>query len=589
LSTPIRDGNARGRGSPDDGDSGRYTPVAARPAAAPGSGGAAVAEYPIDADAETLALERSRIDRSCATPVLTLYSAALLWLAIGTLAAMVSSIKLHSPEFLGGAGWLGFGRVRPIHLNAVAYGFGGQAALGTMIWLMCRLGRTPLKRQPLLMSAGVLWNIGMIVGSVAVLAGYSTGVEWLEFPTYAAFFLFAAFALVGLWAIMQFSERREKHVYVSQWYIFGGLFWFPWLYTTVQLLLLMAPVKGVTQAMINWWYGHNALGLFFTPMAVATAYYLIPKVIGRPIYSYHLSILGFWSLALFYSWAGAHHLVGGPIPAWLITASAVGSMMMFIPVTMTAINHHMTMKGHFGLLRYSPTLRFVVFGAVCYTLASFQGSLMALRIYNEPFHFTHHTVGHAHLGLYAFFTMIMFGAFYYIVPRLTGREWASAALIKTHFWSCAAGITLMVVALSVGGMIQGWEMNQASEPLGRLIGEHGLFAGTWRFFAGFKAKNGAVGFMDIVRDSIPWLWARSASGILLTLGHATFIVLFAMNLLGVGPVHGRSGPTLLADDSARYRRLLGLPEELPGTGTGAGSAAAAGTGAAGAAGREVLS
>ena len=163
------------------------------------------------------------------------------------------------------------------------------------------------------------------------------------------------------------------------------------------------------------------LGTFFTPIGLAAIYYIIPKVLGRPVYSYYLSILGFWSLALFYNWAGAHHIIGGPVPAWLTTVSIIGSMMMFIPVTTTAINFHMTMRGHFGVLRYSPSLRFVVFGAVCYTIVSAQGSIMALRVINEPTHFTHHTIGHAHLGLYAFYTMVIFGCMYYIIPRLTGR------------------------------------------------------------------------------------------------------------------------------------------------------------------------
>src|SRR5262249_5230185 len=198
-------------------------------------------------------------------------------------------------------------------------------------------------------------------------------------------------------------------------YLFGAVFWFPWLYTVANLLLLYEPVRGVVQASVNWWYGHNVLGLWFTPIGLAAAYYLIPKVIGRPIYSYYLSIIGFWALALFYSWAGAHHLIGGPLPAWLITVSVVGSVMMFIPVGVVALNHHMTMVGHFDALRYSPTLRFVVLGAMSYTAVSVQGSFEALRTMNEVVHFTHYTIAHAHLGLYAFFTMIMFGSMYYIV------------------------------------------------------------------------------------------------------------------------------------------------------------------------------
>ena len=196
---------------------------------------------------------------------------------------------------------------------------------------------------------------------------------------------------------------------MSQWYILGAAFWMPVIYVTAQWLCVEAPAKGVVQASVNWWYAHNVLGLWVTPIGLATAYYLIPKVIGRPVYSYYLSIVGFWSLALFYSWAGMHHLIGGPMPGWMVSASIAGSVMMLIPVGAVAVNHHFTMQGHFRELRYSPTLRFVVFGAMAYTVVSVQGAIESLRRFSEVAHFTHYTIAHAHLGLYGFYTMVMFG------------------------------------------------------------------------------------------------------------------------------------------------------------------------------------
>ena len=385
--------------------------------------------------------ERAEIDRSCRGPVLLFFGAALFWLLAGTLFGMLSSVKMHMPDFLTTffgveSGELSFGRMRPNHLNAVAYGWSSLAGLGVGIWLMARLCRCKLRNAPLICAAGVLWNIGVLAGTMSIFLGKSTSVEWLEYPPYVTFILFIAYALVSIWAVDMFVHRQKGHVYVSQWYLLAALFWFPWLYGTANILLNIQPAAGSVQGIINWWYGHNALGLWFTPIGLAAAYYFIPKVIGRPVHSYYLSAFGFWSLALFYSWNGGHHLIGGPLPAWLITASSVASFMMFIPVLVTAINHHMTMKGNFYMLKYSPTLRFVVFGAMCYTVVSFQGSSMAIRSWNYLTHFTHYTIAHAHLGLYAFFTMIMFGAMYYIVPRLTGGEWKSAGMIKVHFWFC---------------------------------------------------------------------------------------------------------------------------------------------------------
>ncbi len=277
---------------------------------------------------------------------------------------------------------------------------------------------------------------------------------------YAPPFFVAALGIVSAWTVAVFRRRREPHVYVTQWYILGAVFWFPWIYLVANFMIFWSPATGVVQPIVNWWFGHNVLGLWFTPVAVGTAYYLIPKIIGRPVHSYYLSITGFWALALFYSWAGMHHLIGGPIPAWLVTASIVGSMMMFIPVIAVAINHHMTMLGHFHRLKYSPALRFTVFGAIAYTWVSFQGSIEALKDFSEVAHFTHYTVAHAHLGAYGFVTMIFFGLYYYMIPRLTGREWASSRLIRVHFWCASIGITLYFVCALDRRVVAGADAEQ---------------------------------------------------------------------------------------------------------------------------------
>ena len=335
------------------------------------------------ADVEDVAQRRAalaEIDASCRNTLLLLFGASLVWLLLGTVLALVASWKLHSPEFLGDIAWLTFGRVRPAHLNAVVFGFASEAAIGVTLWLMCRLCRTPLMFGWIVNLAGVFWNLGVAVGMVGILAGDSTGIEWLEIPAYATPLLFVTYALIGMWGIITFRFRRERHLYVSQWYLLAALFWFPWLYSAAQILLVMEPVRGTVQAAVNWWFAHNVLGLWFTPIGLAAIYYFIPKVIGRPVYNYSLSVLGFWSLALFYNWNGMHHLVGGPLPAWLITVSIVASVMMTIPVVTVGINHHMTMWGSFHKLKDSPVLRFMVFGGMSYTVTSLHGVLLALSL-----------------------------------------------------------------------------------------------------------------------------------------------------------------------------------------------------------------
>lgn len=466
---------------------------------------------------EHSAAERAAIDASCRGPVLVFAASAVVWLLVGSLLALIASFKLHSPYFLTGSPELTFGRLRMAHLQAVGYGWASLAVVAGVLWQMCRLSRAELVYPKMLYVSAVLWNIGELLAVAGIMAGDGQSVEWLDAPKYCPPFFVAGLGIVSAWTIAVFRRRREEHVYVTQWYIIGALFWFPWLYLVSQFMIFWSPATGVVQPIVNWWFGHNALGLWFTPVAVGTAYYLIPKIIGRPIHSYYLSIIGFWSLALFYSWAGMHHLIGGPIPAWLATASTVGSMMMIIPVLAVAINHHMTMLGNFHRLRYSPALRFTVFGSISYSVVSFQGSLMSLKSYSETVHFTQYIIGHAHLGAYAFVTMIFFGLFYYMIPRLTGREWVSSKLIRIHFWGTAVGITVYFVALSIGGW---WE--------------------------GRMKNNPDVPFAKIVEYLISYLFTRSVGGVLMTIGHFAFAISFIMNLAGWGRVRS-GGPTLFVD------------------------------------------
>jgi cytochrome c oxidase cbb3-type subunit 1 len=466
--------------------------------------------------ADAHARELARLDASCRRPSLLFLLSALGWLLVGSALAIVASIKLHAPDFLASDAWLTFGRVRSAHLNAVAYGWASMAAVGVMLWLYPRLTRAPLRFERLAMGAGVAWNGFVGLGVAAILAGYSTSVEWLEFPLPIALGLAGCFVAIAITALDMLWRREAKHIYVSLWYLAAVTVWFPVLYLTANLGIHGGQLSGVSQAMTNWWFAHNVLGLWVTPTALATLYYVLPKVIGRPIHSYHLSLVGFWALALFYNWAGLHHLVGGPVPMWAVTVGIVASMMMLIPVTTVAFNQHMTMRGHFHLLRSSPSLRFVVFAGMSYAVVSAQGSFEALRSVSEVAHFTQYTVGHAHLGMYGFFSMMMFGAYYFALPRLTGREWASPALIRVHFWGSSVGILAYFAVLTAGGIQQGLMLLDPS-----------------------------IAFIQVVEASIPWLEARSVAGIAMTVAHVAFAANVAMML--ARPVEvARREPTLLA-------------------------------------------
>lgn len=468
--------------------------------------------------------ELSAIDASAKLPTLFFLGSSVLWLILGTVFALIASYKLHTPEFLGDIEWLTFGRARTLHLNAVIYGWSVNAAFAVALWLMARLSRAELRHVGMLFIAAIFWNVGVTVGMVGIAAGDSTSIEWLEFPTYATPILFLAYAIIGAWAIITFRFGRAKHIYVSQWYLLAALFWFPWLYSVAQIMLLFEPTRGTVQSLVNWWFAHNVLGLWFTPIGLAAIYYFLPKVLGRPINSYYLSVLGFWSLAIFYNWAGVHHLIGGPVPVWVQTAGIAASFMMVVPVIVTGLNQHLTLVGSASALKYSPTLRFIVFGGVNYTLTSLAGSLMAMRSWAELTHFTHYTVAHAHQGMYAFFTMVMFGSIYYILPRILLKEWPSAKLISLHFWATGGGIMLYVVVMSVAGIQQGLNMNTLP------VGADGQ-------------AGSPMPFLEVVAHTIQWLELRTVAGVIIAIGHVAFAINFTWMLIKPRAA-GATEPTL---------------------------------------------
>lgn len=447
--------------------------------------------------------DRIESDRSSSFPVFMFIAFACFWLLIGSAAGLISSIKLHNPDFLVEQAWLTFGRTRTIHLNAVMYGWLANSCLAVIVWLLPRLLRTRLRGAPWAMLGGTFLNAGFAAGIGAIAMGWTDGMEYLEIPWQIGIFIFAGFALVILPALFTLANRRVEHLYVSVWYLVAAMLWIALLYLVAKL---PGVHTGVQQATTNWWFGHNVLGLWLTPVSVGAIYYFVPKIIGRPIRSYNVSLLGFWTLAFFYGQVGGHHLIGGPIPGWLVTLSIVQSMMMIIPVIAFTINQGGTLYGRMYLARYSPTLRFMMFGGLMYMASSLQGSIEALRSVNDITHFTHFTVAHAHLGAYAFVTMVMFGAIYFMLPRVLSWEWPYPKLITLHFWLAAAGIGVYFVFLTIGGWLQGVAMLDAARP-----------------------------FMESVKVTLPYLEARSIGGALMTAGHLVFVGHFFAMALRFGP------------------------------------------------------
>ncbi len=411
------------------------------------------------------ALLRAGIDRSLRHPVMFFLTSGAAWLAVSIILGIISSAKVHSPEFLAGCPLFTYGRVAPAHINALIYGWGFQAAFAVIIWLMARLSRKECTAAGIILAAGHVWNIGVALGVVGILCGFSTGMPWMEFPAFAWPVLLVSYFAIVIWSFIQFRVRPEGHVYVSQWYILAAMIWFPWVFITANTLLHCLPGHPVMAAGINAWYKSALMFLFFTPVALGAAYYLAPKVTGRPVYSYSLAKLGFWSLAIIAPWAGMQKLTGAPIPYFMPYIGAAATVLLFIPAIASAINIVRTMMSSPDVMAASPSLRFTAAGMG--GLALLGSAAVVLNLPNSTLPLTQFSLsgyGFEILALYGFFSFVMFGAVYFIVPRVTRREWLSRRLIKVHFLFSIYGIMAVVLCAIFGGLEQGIGQEEWQQP-----------------------------------------------------------------------------------------------------------------------------
>jgi cytochrome c oxidase cbb3-type subunit 1 len=284
-----------------------------------------------------------QIDASCRLPFFMLFGGAAVWLALSSVLGLIASIKFHSPSFLATSAWLTYGRVFPASTNALVYGFAIPAGLGVGLWLLARLGRVPLA-QPWLIAVGAkLWHLGVLVGLIGILGGDTTGFEWLEMPRYAAVILIVAFLLIAYRAFAASQSRSERELYPSQWFVLAALFWFPWIYSTANLLLLIFPVRGVAQAAIQWWFSGNLLFVWLSLAGLGASFYFLPKLSGRPLQSHYLALFAFLTLILFGTWVGIP--AGATLPAWMPTLSAVATVATLVPLLTVALIAVQTLRG----------------------------------------------------------------------------------------------------------------------------------------------------------------------------------------------------------------------------------------------------
>jgi cytochrome c oxidase cbb3-type subunit 1 len=401
-------------------------------------------------------LNVQEIDRSCCIPLLALFGGAALWLVAGSVLGLLASIKFHAPDFLADCDWLTYGHLQPMADDALLYGFCLPAGLGVVLWLLARLSQIPLRGTIVPIIAANLWHLGVLVGLLAILIGDSTGFTWLEFPRGGSVLIFFAYLLLALWAMMIFAGRRDKSLYPSHWFLVAALFWFPWIYSTPNLLLVAWPVRGVTQAIIGWWFANNLLLVWTGLVGLGTAFYFLPKLIGRPLQSHYLALFAFWTFILFATWCGIPS--GAPVPAWLPTISSVAAAWLLVPLIVIAMITWKTAGFFKPECLAGGSYSFIRLGLGFFRLSLLLLIAMACPYIGRVTNFTWFGTADTQLRLYGFFAMTMFGAIYHLLPRAVGIKFPFPKLIRVHFWLSLAGIVLLVVPLAIGGVAQGLKL-----------------------------------------------------------------------------------------------------------------------------------
>jgi cytochrome c oxidase cbb3-type subunit 1 len=379
------------------------------------------------------------------------------WMLAGTIAGLIGAVEMVAPELLGNIPWIAFGRVRQIHTNLVMFGFVGTALLGAAYYLVPTLLRTPLYSERIGKASLWLWNVGIASGAVTLSLGFTQNREYAEFIWPIDIGVLIALALIFYNLLQTLRRRRENLLYVSVWYVFGSVVFtfFTYFFGNAVWNPETGSLTGIPDAVLAWFYGHNIIGFFFTTLAVAVAYYVIPIVSRAPLYSHTLSLIGFWTILIMYSHIGTHHIIQAPAPTWLKVIAITGSVGMLIPVVTVLVNLWLTMRGRLGNIHADIGGKFVFAGSVWYLLTCLQGPLQSLPSVQRLTHFTNWVVAHAHMGILGFAGMTALGGMYFILPRITGRPLYSKRLADIQYWLVLIGMTGFFVVLTTAGLIQG--------------------------------------------------------------------------------------------------------------------------------------
>jgi cytochrome c oxidase cbb3-type subunit I/II len=427
--------------------------------------------------------------------------ATIVWGIVGMLAGLYAAVQMYIPALSFDFAPTTFGRVRPVHTNAIIFAFVGNCIFTGVYYSLQRLCKTRMFSDKLSKIHFWGWQAIIVAAAVTLLLGFTTGKEYaeLEWPIDIAITLI--WVVFGINMIGTIAKRREKHLYVAIWFYLAT-------WVTVALLHIVnsfaIPVSlfksyswyaGVQDALVQWWYGHNAVAFFLTTPILGLMYYFLPKAANRPVYSYRLSIIHFWALIFIYIWAGPHHLLYTALPDWAQSLGVVFSIMLLAPSWGGMLNGLFTLRGAWDKVREDPVLKFFVVAVTCYGMSTFEGPMMSLKNVNAIAHFTDWVIAHVHIGGLGWNGFMAFGMLYYIVPKMWGTELYSKKLANAHFWLGTIGIVIYAIPLYWAGFMQ---------------------AQMWRTFT--EAGQLKFQFMETVQAILPMYVSRSVGGLLYLAG-----------------------------------------------------------------------
>lgn len=424
----------------------------------------------------------------------------------------LASLKFHAPGIAADYAWLTYGRVQPLQQTAYLYGFAFPAAWAVALWMLVRLGHTQLRAPWMVITGALLWNLGVKLGSLGILTGQATGFEGIALPRHAALVLIAAYGFIGIPALLTFHGRKRPDLYVSQWFVLAALFWFPWIYTTAVVLLILAPVRGVMQPLVDWWYLTNAHQVALGFVGLAILFHVIPRQLKRPLHSKYLAMTAFWLLVLFAGWSGIPD--SAPLPSWIPGVSTVFAVFLVVPLIAIGLNFHQTLAGRYGEARQGWLMAVAVFSVGAYLLAGLLTIGHALPAVHPFIQFTFFVPGKSFLFLYGFLAMALFAAIYLAADDLIPGGLPSARLRSVHLWCAGVGIVLYVVPMLLGGLMQGRAL-----------------------------LNPDIAFMDTLRPGLMALRISTLGDISLLAGHAALMANFLLaGLLYLRSVKERTAP-----------------------------------------------